>query len=311
MISDKRTIRLKTKLLSSKYELCYERIKFFTEIYEKFPNDPEIIKRSKALAHTLNNMTIFIREDELLVGNETSKNLGEKLNLDLYSYDGTLGKRNAIKKYGKRKVQPFLMEDDEIDGFLQLIPFWKDKALYSNIVSQRILDENLISGLDRIASAAPNIAIANGTNEGHICVSYKRLLKLGYSGIINEVQLFQSKLPKEDKEYQKKYNFYEAVKIHYNGAIQFARRYSELAYEMADNEPKEERKRELEIIGGMMDKFTNKTADSFYEAVQLIHFTQNIINIIYQRSVVALGRLDQILWPYYEKDSEKGVITRD
>lgn len=311
MISDKRTIRLKNKLLSSKYELCHERIKLFTEIYEKFPEDPEIIKRSKALAHTLKNMTIFIREDELLVGNETSKNLGEKLNLDLYSYDGTLGKRNAIKKYGRRKVQPFHMEDEEIDEFLHLIPFWKGKALYSNIISQRILDENLISGFGRISSAAPNIAIANGTNEGHICVSYEKLLKLGYSGIVNEAQSFQSNLSKEDTEYQKKYNFYEAVKLHYDSAIQFAKRYSELAFEMADTELNEERKRELEFIGGMMDKLSIKTADSFYEAIQLIHFTQNIINIIYQRSVVALGRLDQILWPYYKKDLENGVITKD
>ncbi|MFX0104560.1 MAG: pyruvate formate lyase family protein, partial [Candidatus Hodarchaeota archaeon] len=58
-------------------------------------------------------------------------------------------------------------------------------------------------------------------------------------------------------------------------------------------------------------KFTKDTASSFYEAIQLIHFTQNIINVIYQRSVVALGRLDQILWPYYKRDLEKNRITRD
>jgi formate C-acetyltransferase len=311
LILDKRTARLKNNLLSSKYELCFERIKFFTEIFKEFPKDPVIIKKAKALAHTLNNMTIFIREDELLVGNETSKNLGEKINLDLYSYDGTLSKPNAIKKYGRRKVQPFSLGENEIGEFLELIPFWKGKALYSDIITKRILDEKLISGLNRIAAAAPNIAIANGTNEGHICVGYEKLLKLGYSGIVNEAESYQSKLSKEDTEYQKKYNFYEVVKIYYNGAIQFSRRFSELAYKIAKNEENKERKKELEIIGKMMEKFTNETAESFYEAIQLIYFTQNIINIIYQRSVVALGRLDQILWPYYQKDLEKKVITRD
>ncbi|GAG62592.1 unnamed protein product, partial [marine sediment metagenome] len=78
--------------------------------------------------------------DELLVGNETSKNLGEKVNLDLFSYDGTLNKRNKIKQYGKRKLQPFFMEDNEIEEFLELIPFWEGKALYSDIISQRLLD---------------------------------------------------------------------------------------------------------------------------------------------------------------------------
>jgi len=70
---------LKNNMLSSKYELCIERMRFFTEIYKQYPDDPEVIKRAKAIAHTLKNMTIFIRDDELLVGNETSKNLGEKI----------------------------------------------------------------------------------------------------------------------------------------------------------------------------------------------------------------------------------------
>ncbi|MBA7668469.1 Trans-4-hydroxy-L-proline dehydratase [subsurface metagenome] len=309
--SSGRTYKLKNNLLSSKYELCIERMRYFTEIYKKYPNDPEIIKRAKAVAHTLNNMTIFIRDDDLLVGNETSKNLGEKINLDLYSYDGTLDNSSSIKKYEKRKLQPFFMEENEINELLGIIPFWKGRALYSDIISQKIYDEKLITRMDRIGSAAPNIAIANGTNEGHICAGYEKLLKLGYTGIIKEAESYQSKIKTNDYEYKDKYNFYEAVKICYNAAIQFSRRYSDLAFKMALNEKNEQRKKELEIIGAMMEKFTKETASSFYEAIQLIHFTQNIINIIYQRSVVALGRLDQILWPYYKRDLDRNYITRD
>jgi len=314
LISDKkfgRTSRLKNKLLTSKYELCIERIKYFTEVYREFPNDPEIIKRAKGLAHTLDNMTIFIREDELLVGNETSKNLGEKINLDLYSYDRTFSKRSSIKKYSRRKLQPFFMGDNEIDELLDLIPFWSGKALYSDRIAQRVYDERLIKERNRIGTAAPNIAIASGTNEGHICVGYDILLKLGYKGIIKEAESYQSKLNPVDVNYKERYNFYEAVKISYKAAIQFSRRYSELANEMALNEKDELRQKELSKIGEIMEKFTNETAESFYEAIQLIHFTQNIINIIYQRSVVALGRLDQILWPYYKNDLENGKITRE
>ena len=314
LISDKkfgRTSRLKNKLLTSKYELCIERIKYFTEVYREFPNDPEIIKRAKGLAHTLDKMTIFIREDELLVGNETSKNLGEKINLDLYSYDRTFSKRSSIKKYSRRKLQPFFMGDNEIDELLDLIPFWSGKALYSDRIAQRVYDERLIKERNRIGTAAPNIAIASGTNEGHICVGYDILLKLGYKGIIKEAESYQSKLNPVDVNYKERYNFYEAVKISYKAAIQFSRRYSELANEMALNEKDELRQKELSKIGEIMEKFTNETAESFYEAIQLIHFTQNIINIIYQRSVVALGRLDQILWPYYKNDLENGKITRE
>ena len=309
--SPRRTLKLKQNLLSSKYELCIERMRYFTESYKKYSDQPEIIKRAKAIAHTLKNMTIFIRDDELLIGNETSKNLGEKISLDLYSYDGTLDNRNAIKNYEKRKLQPFFMKENEIDELLDIISFWKGKALYNDIISQKIYDEKLITGMDRIRASAPNIAIVNGTNEGHICAGYAKLLKLGYIGIIKEAESYQSKIKPNDIDYKDKFNFYEAVKICYKAAIQFSRRYSELAYKMAINEKNEQRKKELEIIGAMMEKFTKETANSFYEAIQLIHFTQNIINIIYQRSVVALGRLDQILWPYYKRQIEKNEITRD
>ncbi|MCK4687067.1 MAG: pyruvate formate lyase family protein, partial [Candidatus Lokiarchaeota archaeon] len=307
----KRTIKLKNNLLSSKYELCIERMKFFTEIYKKYPNDPEIIKRAKAIAHTLRNMTIFIRENELLVGNETSKNLGEKIFLDLYSYDKTFGDRNSIQKYRKRKLQPFYIEDSEIEELLKIFPYWKGKALYGDIIPKELFDRKLITGLDRIKAAAPNISIANGTNEGHLCIGYEKLLKLGYNGIIREVESYQSSLNKNDSNYDEKFNFYEAVKICYEAAINFSKRYSELAYNMSLNKKNEQRKKELEEIAKMMEKFTIKSPNTFYEAVQLICFTQNIVNIIYQRSVVALGRLDQILWPYYQMDLEKNRITRD
>ncbi len=313
MISEnvmKRTLRLKQNLLSSKYELCVERIKYFTEIYKKNEDDPEILKRAKAIALTLKNMTIFIRDDELLVGNETGKNLGEKINLDLQRYDMNLSKRSYIKKLGKRKLQPFHMDDNDIEVLLELIPFWRGKALVADIIKQRMLDEKLIVGRGKLAALAPNIALQVGTTEGHLSMGYEKLLKLGYSGIIDEVNEYQSSLDKGDPEYQEKCDFYEAVKIYYEAAVEFSRRFSNLAKDKAIEEKDEVRKKELKIISQMMKKFTNSIPESFYEALQFIWFTQNIANITYQRSVLALGRLDRLLWPYYQKDLKNDRITR-
>jgi pyruvate formate-lyase/glycerol dehydratase family glycyl radical enzyme len=298
-------------MISSKYELCIERMRYFTEIYKRFPDDPEIIKRAKAIAYTLKKMTIFIRDDELLVGNETSKNLGEKLNLDLHCYDHILEKRTTYKKLRRRKLQPFSIEEHDIDELLEIIPFWKGKSLIDSRINKELLKENLIKGEGQIPSLAPNVAIQVGTTEGHLCAGYEKLLNFGYSGILNQTEAYQSKLDKTDKEYQVKYNFYEAVKIYYRAAIEFLLRFSNLSLEMAETEMDEKRKKELRIIGDILNKFTKTIPNTFYEAVQFIWFTQNIINITYQRSVVALGRLDQILWPYYVKDLEKGIISKE
>lgn len=306
-----RILRLKNNLLSSKYELCIERMKYFTEIYKEYPDDPEITKRAKAVAHTLKNMTIFIREDELLVGNETSKNLGEKINLDLQRYDNSLEKRITYKKLKRRPLQPFFIEETEIVELLKLLPYWKDKSLIGSRILKRLLKEGYISGDGLIDALAPNIAIHIGTTEGHLCAGYEKLLSVGYNGIIEEANKYQNNLDQKDPDFQEKQQFYEAVKIYYHAIINFAQRYSDLAYDMASKHNNRKRARELELIGDMMQKFTKHPPETFFEAVQFIWFSQNIANIIYQRSVLALGRLDQILWPYYERDLHNGTLTQD
>ena len=309
--ASKRIDNLKDNMLSSKYELCIERMKYCTEIYKQYPNDPEIIKRAKSIAHTLKNMTLFIREDELLVGNETSKNLGEKINLDLHHYDNSLEKRATYKKLKRRKLQPFFIDEPDIDELLEIIPYWKGKSLVDGRINKKLREEQLITGEGQIASLAPNVSIQIGPTEGHLCAGYEKLLNLGYKGIIEEAEVYQSRLDKSDKDYQDKNHFYEAVKIYYRAAIEFSHRFSTFSLEMAKTQNDEKRKKELNIIGVMMNKFTEAIPETFYEAVQFIWFTQNIINITYQRSVVALGRLDQILWHYYVRDLENGEIDKE
>ncbi|MFX1588976.1 MAG: pyruvate formate lyase family protein, partial [Promethearchaeota archaeon] len=311
IINSERILRLKDNLLSSKYELCIERMRLFTEIYKRHPNDPEIIKRAKAIAYTLRNMTIFIREDELLVGNETSKNLGEKVNLDLQKYDNSLEKRITYKKLKRRPLQPFFIEEKDIDELIEILPYWKDKSLIGSRIMKKLLEKGYITGEGLIDSLAPNIAIHIGATEGHLCAGYEKLLKLGYQGIVNEAEKYQKQLDENDSDFQKKHDFFEAVKIYYEAAIDFSCRYSDLAFSKAEKENDNRRKNELEIIGNMMKKFTTEIPNSFYEAVQFIWFSQNIANIIYQRSVLALGRLDQILWPFYIKDIQQGNITKE
>ena len=306
-----RISKLKRNLLSSKYELCTERMRYYTEIYKEFPNDPENIKRAKALAHTLKNMKIFLRDDELLVGNETSKNLGEKFNLDYARYDNSFEKKITYKKLARRKIQPFFMQEEEIDEILEMIPFWKGKALVADYTNKRLLKEGYITSEGIISSLAPNIAIQIGTTEGHINAGYEKLLKLGYYGIFKEASMMQDNLDTDDKDHQKKYDFYEAVKIYYQAAREFSKRYSSLASTLAKSHEDDLRKEELSKIARMMEKFYSHPPSTFYEAVQFIWFSQNIANIIFQRSVVALGRLDQILWPYYIKDLKEGLITKE
>ena len=307
----RRTLALKDELLSSKYELCIERIRYYTQAYKKHDKEPEVIKRALALAHTLKNMSIYIRNDELLIGNETSKNLGEKINLDLLRYQNNFKKKSTFKKFEKRKLQPFYIKEGEIEELVEIAPFWEGKALIADRINNRLVDEGFIATKGTIASLAPNISIHIGTTEGHVSAGYTKLLRLGYKGILKEAEDYQSKLIKSQAGYKEKQEFYEAVKIYYQAAIAFSKRYALLAMEESKVAVSESREKELIHISKVMENLCDSPPNSFYEAVQLIWFSQNIANIIYQRSVVALGRLDQILWTLYEKDLNSGKLTRD
>ncbi|NHI93998.1 MAG: hypothetical protein EAX96_16030 [Candidatus Lokiarchaeota archaeon] len=306
----RRTEKLKNQLLSIPYEICLDRARFFTQIYQEHQSKPEIIKKALAVAETLKKMTIFIRKDEILVGNETSKDLAEKICFDLYSFrDFT--KRRFIKRIRKRKVQPFQITDSEVDEMEKLIPFWKKKALYDNLIYNKMVEEKVIEKPLREQAYTPNIAIMTGTCEGHLSFGYEKILNLGYKGIIQEAENFQLKLRHDNPEFEYKFAFYEAIKIIYKAGIEFSRRHSELALIMSDQEKDPARKQELKLIAEVTRRVPEHPPSTFYEAVQAIWFTQNIANIIYYRSVLALGRLDQILYPYYKKDSENNMISKE
>jgi pyruvate formate-lyase/glycerol dehydratase family glycyl radical enzyme len=305
-----RTIRLKNNLLSSRYEICIERMKFFTEAYQNHPGDPPVLKRAKAVAHTLRNITIFIREDELLVGNETSKNLGEKINLDLHRFNG-LDKKSTYAELATRNPQPFFISENDMEELIAMTSYWQGKSLVGDIIQPKLRSKKLIPSQGGLASAKPSIAILIGTTEGHLSAGYEKLLTLGYKGIIREADRYQKGLSKDDCEFKEKSDFYEAVKIYYTAAINFSQRFSDLAVDQADRSQTKERQKELLAIGEMMNKFTAQPPETLYEAVQILWFSQNIANIIYQRSVLAPGRLDQILWSYYERDRQAGKISRE
>ena len=54
------------------WTLDLERARLLTESYRQTENEPMKLRRAKALAHILNNMTIYIREGEMIVGNYAS-----------------------------------------------------------------------------------------------------------------------------------------------------------------------------------------------------------------------------------------------
>ena len=73
---NERVRRLKASLQVEKYPICVEKARLVMESYRQTGGLPQIVRRAKATAHYLDHKTIFIEDDELIVGNIASKPMG-------------------------------------------------------------------------------------------------------------------------------------------------------------------------------------------------------------------------------------------
>lgn len=100
---------------------------------------------------------------------------------------------------------------------------------------------------------------------------------------------------------KKQFDFYWAVKISCQAVINYACRFAQLAEEEAKLHP--ERADELLELARIAKKVPAKPADTFHEAMQSICFFHIALHA--SMNFISLGRLDQVLNPYLEKEEDK------
>lgn len=70
--SIERTKKLRDNLLAKKPQMCHERAVIYTKVYQETEGEPMIIRRAKALRRWLEEMSIYMQDGELIVGNQAS-----------------------------------------------------------------------------------------------------------------------------------------------------------------------------------------------------------------------------------------------
>ena len=136
-------------------------------------------------------------------------------------------------------------------------------------------------------------------------IGYEKVLKLGFEGILKEVERCEAENGPRD--------MYSAMKLLCQAGCEFGTRYAAQARHLLENaENTETRKQELQKIAETCSQVPAKPARSFMEAIQSLWFAQYHEHLGGQHSNAdSLGRLDQILYPYYTADIEKGLLTKE
>jgi len=290
------------ELLEAKPHVCAERAILTTEAYKEHANKPIHLKRAYMLEKVLNNMSIFIEDQTVIVGNQASSNRSAPI-FPEYAMDWVI---NELDEFDKRDGDVFYITEETKEELRGIADFWyhntvKDKGLAAMPPASKVFyDLGIIKAEGNITSG-----------DAHIAVDYGKIMKYGLKDYERRTKEAMNSLELTDFNNIKKYHFYESILIVIKAVRSFAKRYADLALEMAEKETNEKRKAELLEINRVMNKVPYEAAGSYYEAIQSMWFVHLILQIESNGHSLSYGRMDQYLYPYYKKDLEAGIITEE
>mgnify|MGYP002681071358 FL=1 len=293
---------LRWKIIEAPQEVCIERARYLTEAMRRNWDKHPLTRMSLAFEHILKNISVIIRDDELIVGCRTSKLKGAPL----FPENKSLWIEGDLENFDKRVLQRAMITPAEKNELATVIlPFWKGKTVEESM--QKLMPEDILTDMDKYIFTMM-LEITYGI--GHFTMNHERVLAQGLRGVMDDAQQKLASFSPEDRKNEKGI-FYEAVLCSCLAVISFARRYSELAAKMAARESDPDRAAELREIARVCSRVPEHPAETLHEAVQSLYFIHLVAQIESGGNSISLGRIDQILFPYFQKDVEAGRGSKE
>ncbi len=300
--STERVRRLREQLLHTTPSLCAERGLLVTEAYQKHQADPPVLRRAKALAHTLTHMTITIAPDEIIVGNQASAPRAAPL-FPEYLVDFLA---DEIDEFPCRRADMFEVSRPVREHILNtIVPWWRGKTLNDRVMA---IMPGYVADAQKAGVISGRGNITSG--DGHIILNIPKALEIGLEGVIAEAEAALADLSPHQATEFKKRAFLEGALITLRAAIDFAHRFADEAERQAalpGTSP--QRRSELQTIAAACRQVPARPPRTFQEAVQSAYFIHLISQIESNGHSFSLGRFDQYTYPTYRADLEAGRIT--
>lgn len=284
---DSRIEVLKEKMLSAPRFASIEQARIITRIYQENEELSVPKKRALSLKAALEELEIGVEPEELIVGNRTK---GVRYGV-VFPESGCSWIDREFETLPTRPQDRFLVKEEEIKEFRETIyPYWKGKSM-EDFIRQR--DGQHIDAIAKVVKINQK-----DHAQGHICPDVKRWLEKGPAGLKAEALQKLETCAEDERE------FYECVVLVMEGAIHFMNRYHDLILSM-------DREQELTEVAAICKNLSERGARTFHEAVQSIWFLFVILHMESNASSFSPGRMDQYLYPFYERDVAQGRIDKD
>ena len=328
----------RARLLSAEHWLCTERAKLYTQAHRETVGAHPSWRAARAFQNVFRGMSVRIEQGELLVGNRSSKLIAPPLALERGDFSFVFQHLfESLQAFGYR-IEP----SARAQLFEELMPYWEGQTVCSDKL-EALEAHHLTSplnlsplafyrrlrafGLGTLAKLLPEglplfqlfqaLRAGAGDNvkgrgrctdtQAHIVLGHRRVLEKGFCGLRDDVRARRARgCTGQQRE------FLDAVELTCEAMRDFSQRFVELAHAQAATEPDGQRRVELLQIAGRCARVPWLPPRSFEEAVQSVWFTQNAAIITYGAgSGITPGRLDQLLWPFYQADLSSGALTKE
>jgi formate C-acetyltransferase len=296
--------KLRKQSIAAKPHISRERAILITEFYEsEIANQVSVpVKRALASKYLLENKRICISDGELIVGERGSapKETSTYPEICCHSLED-------LDVLSSRKKIPYTVDEATKKVYREkIVSFWKGRSI-RDIIFSRMSDE-----WKTAYEAGVFTEFLEQRAPGHTVLDdkiYKKGLVDFKKDIIRSMQNLDFL---NDADAYKKMEELKAMEIAADTLILYAERHAKLARRLAKEEKSSERRKELEKIADVCKHVPACAPRDFWEALQYYWFVHlGVITELNPWDAFNPGRLDQHLYPFYEKGLKDGTLTKE
>jgi formate C-acetyltransferase len=299
---NERVARLRQESLETQPWLSIERAALLTCFYRNSRELSVPVERARAFQALLENKTIYIGEDDLIIGERGPAPKGAPTFPELCCH--TLDDLEILDT--REKVFYHVPEEAHRIQKEQVIPYWRGRSM-----RDRIFQEMTPEWKDAYA-AGIYTEFMEQRAPGHTVLG-DVIYRQGLLDLKGEIAASLAKLDfYNDPEALSKQEELKAMAIAADAVMRFAARHAEMAQEMAAVERSPRRRAELEKIAEVCSRVPAHAPRNFWEAVQAYWFIHlGVVTELNTWDSFCPGRIDQHLYPFYRRGLEDGSLTEE
>jgi len=323
--------KLKQEWQDAEPQVYVDDTLLFTESWKETEGLPVDLRWAKAFEKRMENCPIVIRDGELIVGSLTKFIRGNNVLVAMKPREILAMCESGRFDRKTSDIASTKIDPEDLRKLREDAEYWvqhMDQVNYVNEMLRLELGESHFDLLferglvfeGRAARIQPDRGLFRGWAAfgGGVGQPTAKVIHHGLEYVIGLAQaeldkmtLEGAKLPGSAANALRKYYLLKSLIIECQAVITFARRHAALARELAAKEQDPVRKAELEKIADVCEWVPAKPPRDYWEALQSLRF----LHLAFwkessERPEVPVGRIDQILYPYYKQDLEKGTLTR-